>query len=1002
MENQSSSDDSTDLINICEFEPSFMPRFPLAWMNLDIRQAILQADENHRKIREQLPRGPNYSMRSEVVRLKKTLLDLAPMSTWSPAELSAAGFYATGLEDSSQCFCCGLVLCKQSLSKTPMENHRKFSPNCGFIQRVDSGNISRYDIRLQPSDDGLLNKDLMESEEKRLQSFTHWPVYSLIEPALLAQAGFFFIGRRDHVQCFSCSGCLGNWSENDDPWKEHAKWFPECAFLRNMKSEGEIRQYIQHYWGFAGFNGASFANISDTENMRDKLASKNTIFHHFEEVKFLNKELITTYNETTFRNSSPFGDYSEMHIDLKSLFADISVVLKDTRNQPVQQLTLPDILSILSDITMVEGEAGSGKTALLRKIAILWASGTCPILSRFSLVFYISVSSIKNPKEMLSDIINKQLALNKTSLTEEILWKIINHLGNQILFLVDDYSEMDLIPEKIKNLLEQNPANRMSVAVSVRTSMGRKLRHMSRTVLRIQEFPLYSTLYLTKNMFSCDMEWLKSFLVILELSKGLQATLQTPLVTLALCSYKVQFPDATRVSDTHVFKAYLTYHIQKFPMHLEKVKDLVSSCGELALRGLFQSCFEFTDEDLSQAGIDGDEIIHFGLLCKFTAQRLRPKFKFFHPSFQEFLAGKRLSELLESDEQDILDKGLHYLKYIDTFLKMVGRYHYLLKYALRNSAKATLNILSYLFSLYDSAKALDCHVDSNEHLQRHPELDIPEHVLIYSINGLFDLNLESLKSNLLLNLAVEAGIESQFLSACTSKIMEFIKSKMFSYTLNPFSSDSEHSMFLFIQRYPECISLMRCFQINISPNNPHTLPDFSAMSNIPKTHGIPLIEREYSSSYLHLKDVMEDKQKKINETNQVLSLFPQEIRIGDALIRAFSSLRSHKLPFLKIQATSVNIANFAESNCEKMKVLFSISDHIELTLNICSAFVQNNRSAIEGNLSSFSGCIIQDTELSAEEQGLILKMSSLEYLHLGSTRETPPAGTKALSYFVYN
>ncbi|CAH2296880.1 baculoviral IAP repeat-containing 1-like [Pelobates cultripes] len=152
-----------------------------------------------------------------------------------------------------------------------MENHRKFSPNCGFIQSVDSGNISIYEVRLQPSDDGLLDKDLMESEEKRLQSFTNWPVYSLIEPALLAQAGFFFIGRRDHVQCFSCSGCLGNWLETDDPWKEHAKWFPECVFLRNMKSEGEIRQYIQRYWGFAGFNGASFANILDTENMKDKL-----------------------------------------------------------------------------------------------------------------------------------------------------------------------------------------------------------------------------------------------------------------------------------------------------------------------------------------------------------------------------------------------------------------------------------------------------------------------------------------------------------------------------------------------------------------------------------------------------------------------------------------------------------------------------------------------------------------------------------------------------------
>lgn len=34
-------------------------------------------------------------------------------------------------------------------------------------------------------------------------------------------------GKKDTVQCFSCGGCLGNWEDGDDPWREHAKWFPE-------------------------------------------------------------------------------------------------------------------------------------------------------------------------------------------------------------------------------------------------------------------------------------------------------------------------------------------------------------------------------------------------------------------------------------------------------------------------------------------------------------------------------------------------------------------------------------------------------------------------------------------------------------------------------------------------------------------------------------------------------------------------------------------------------
>lgn len=35
------------------------------------------------------------------------------------------------------------------------------------------------------------------------------------------------VGQRDTVQCFSCGGCLGDWEEGDNPWKEHAKWFPK-------------------------------------------------------------------------------------------------------------------------------------------------------------------------------------------------------------------------------------------------------------------------------------------------------------------------------------------------------------------------------------------------------------------------------------------------------------------------------------------------------------------------------------------------------------------------------------------------------------------------------------------------------------------------------------------------------------------------------------------------------------------------------------------------------
>jgi len=44
-----------------------------------------------------------------------------------------------------------------------------------------------------------------------------------------------FSGVRDRVKCFYCNGGLQNWRQNDDPWHEHAKWYPSCEFLLQKK-----------------------------------------------------------------------------------------------------------------------------------------------------------------------------------------------------------------------------------------------------------------------------------------------------------------------------------------------------------------------------------------------------------------------------------------------------------------------------------------------------------------------------------------------------------------------------------------------------------------------------------------------------------------------------------------------------------------------------------------------------------------------------------------------
>ncbi|XP_053902200.1 baculoviral IAP repeat-containing protein 7 [Malaclemys terrapin pileata] len=136
-----------------------------------------------------------------------------------------------------------------------MREHQKFFPTCKFICGEDVGNqqmlpfleildyvdgqilslLQRMDVEeaALPSQPEYPE---METEAMRLATFQSWPPYTELYPEQLARAGFFYTGQGDTVRCFYCDGSLRNWELGDDPWREHAKWFPRCEFL--LQSRG--------------------------------------------------------------------------------------------------------------------------------------------------------------------------------------------------------------------------------------------------------------------------------------------------------------------------------------------------------------------------------------------------------------------------------------------------------------------------------------------------------------------------------------------------------------------------------------------------------------------------------------------------------------------------------------------------------------------------------------------------------------------------------------------
>lgn len=84
-------------------------------------------------------------------------------------------------------------------------------------------------------------------ENVRLSSYSKWPPTSTQMPVALCDAGFFYAGFSDCVRCFFCGGGLRNWDDGDIAWIEHARWYPECEFLRQRKGELFIQMHRQDY-----------------------------------------------------------------------------------------------------------------------------------------------------------------------------------------------------------------------------------------------------------------------------------------------------------------------------------------------------------------------------------------------------------------------------------------------------------------------------------------------------------------------------------------------------------------------------------------------------------------------------------------------------------------------------------------------------------------------------------------------------------------------------------
>jgi hypothetical protein len=182
-----------------------------------------------------------------------------PYSIPSAEQMIGAGFFNCNVGDRVICIYCNLI-CQRWTPHTddPCEVHKNLSPNCVYVKtkltRPGPGSLLIVNETVAGAAscvDSLASNNLDQFRcngfvrtaacniayielPKRTASFATWPKDNLSAVDDLVRAGFFYTGTKTIVICFFCNGSLQNWGPYDNPTIEHARWFPHCAYAKQL------------------------------------------------------------------------------------------------------------------------------------------------------------------------------------------------------------------------------------------------------------------------------------------------------------------------------------------------------------------------------------------------------------------------------------------------------------------------------------------------------------------------------------------------------------------------------------------------------------------------------------------------------------------------------------------------------------------------------------------------------------------------------------------------
>uniref|UniRef100_A0A7N9DI40 NLR family CARD domain-containing protein 4 n=1 Tax=Macaca fascicularis TaxID=9541 RepID=A0A7N9DI40_MACFA len=509
----------------------------------------------------------------------------------------------------------------------------------------------------------------------------------------------------------------------------------------------------------------------------------------------LAQDLKGWYHTPFFLNFYPLGEDIDIIFSLKNTFTEPVLWRKDQHHHRVEQLTLNGLLQALQSPCIIEGESGKGKSTLLQRIAMLWGSGKCEALTKFKFVFFIRLSRAQGG---LFETLCDQVLDIPDTLRKQTFMAMLLKLRQRVLFLLDGYNEFkpQNCPE-IEALIKENHRFKNMVIVTTTTECLRHIRQFGALIAEVGDMTEDSAQALIREVLIEELA--EGLLLQIQKSRCLRNLMKTPLFVVITCAIQMGESEFHSHTQTTLFHTFYDLLIQK-NKHKHKgvtASDFIRSldhCGDLALEGVFSHKFDFKLEDVSS--VNEEVLLTTGLLCKYTAQRFKPKYKFFHKSFQEYTAGRRLSSLLTSHEPEEVTKGNGYLQKMVSISDITSTYSSLLRYTCGSSVEATRAVMKHLAAVYQHGCLLGLSITKRP-LWRQESLqsvkNTTEQEILKAIN---------------INSFVECGIhlyhESTSKSALSQEFEAFFQGK--SLYIN--SENIPDYLFDFFEHLPNCASAL--------------------------------------------------------------------------------------------------------------------------------------------------------------------------------------------------